>query len=273
MKKDEEGYDFESQVKARPGIFINGAHHPRELTSITMVMYMMLKFLYEYVNDVRQIESDFIEKRAAFFFIPIVNLDGFLTLENIFKKTGKIYYLRKNKNTSHTKKKCSGKKQYEYGVDLNRNYGYGFGGPNAETDPCGKTYGGPYPFSEPETQSIKKFMEKWTNIKLVLNVHTWGNFICVPFLAGDKKNMEIEAPKYARARAFYDKLETCNFRPKGNKIGNVEQTLGYRAPGTATDWMLSELNVTAITPELGTVSSYSRNFFLASWYAIEEVLT
>ena len=106
-------------------------------------------------------------------------------------------------------------------MDLNRNYAYGWGGKGVVTDPCGKTYAGPYPFSEPETQSIKKFMEKWTNIKLVLNVHSYGNYICVPFLADDDKNLKIEEPQFTKARNFYKKLETCGLRPKGNRVGNV----------------------------------------------------
>ena len=59
----------------------------------------------------------------------------------------------------------------------------------------------------------------------------------------------------------------------GNKVGNVAQTLGYRAPGTASDWMLAELNVIAITPELGTERKWSEGFYLNSKAAIEDVVT
>jgi len=48
------------------------------------------------------------------------------------------------------------------GVDLNRNYSYKFAFDNegSSNNPCQEDYRGPYPFSEPETQAIKNFVEK-----------------------------------------------------------------------------------------------------------------
>ena len=43
------GQSFKAKVKSRPGIFINGAHHSRELTSISMNVYIMLKLLHSTV--------------------------------------------------------------------------------------------------------------------------------------------------------------------------------------------------------------------------------
>lgn len=79
-------------MKARTGIFVNGAHHPRELTTITMVVYVMLKFLYEHVHGGSNLYYD----KAAFFFIPAINLDGITVIEKEFKLTGKIVPIRKN---------------------------------------------------------------------------------------------------------------------------------------------------------------------------------
>jgi carboxypeptidase T len=173
---------FEDEVKRRPGIFVNGAHHPRELTSITMVVYMMLKFLYESVHgNSLSVETNLLDK-AAIFFTPVVNIDGVYFLEKHYRLTGKLIWIRKNKRELDD---CPNGVDYEEGVDLNRNYGYGWGGGETILDPCEKTYGGPFPFSEPETQSIKNFMETWRSIKLALNIHAFGNLICIPFMADD----------------------------------------------------------------------------------------
>lgn len=48
------------------------------------------------------------------------------------------------------------------GVDLNRNYPWAFGEHDdvgSSDDPCSDVYGGPYPFSEPETQAIRNIIE------------------------------------------------------------------------------------------------------------------
>jgi hypothetical protein len=48
LRKDLE-VDFEAQVKDRPGVFMNGVHHARELTTVSMNVYLMLKALWSYV--------------------------------------------------------------------------------------------------------------------------------------------------------------------------------------------------------------------------------
>ena len=59
-------------------------------------------------------------------------------------------------------------------MDLNRNYDYGwdlnrFG---SSKRPCEEDYRGTTPFSEPETQAIKNFVDKYhSKIKVVLNLH------------------------------------------------------------------------------------------------------
>ena len=203
----------------------------------------MLKFLYEFVHT----GMPLLEK-AAIFFSPVINVDGVQFLETEFQRTGKLPWIRKNKRPMT----CQEGVEYEAGVDLNRNYGY-----SSPLDQCEKTYGGPFPFSEPETQSVKNFIQTYNNIKLAVNIHAYGNYICIPFLADDAENTKLES--YPSARTFYDKLRERENRPM---MGNVAQITGQQAPGTASDWMLEEMNVIAITVELGTNSTESEAFFL-----------
>lgn len=56
------------------------------------------------------------------------------------------------------------------GVDLNRNFGYRWGGMGTSKSPCRETYAGTGPFSEPETRSIKNFFEiSAANFKVCCN--------------------------------------------------------------------------------------------------------
>lgn len=45
------------------------------------------------------------------------------------------------------------------GVDLNRNFGYRWGGLGTSKQPCREIFAGTGPFSEPETAAIKNFFE------------------------------------------------------------------------------------------------------------------
>ena len=58
-------------------------------------------------------------------FIPIFNIDAVTLMGKTFKQTSRLTYLRKNRKFDASMKGCS--KADEYGVDLNRNYGFKFG--------------------------------------------------------------------------------------------------------------------------------------------------
>jgi carboxypeptidase T len=203
---------FNDLVKARPGIFINGAHHPREMTGVSMTMYLMMRLLHSWTHRFEmQVENillnQLIDEKAAIFFIPIVNIDGVRHISKVYTKTGKLLKVRKNMQDYRNGKKCKTPKLFQVGVDLNRNYAHGFGDEGASADPCHWLYRGPFPFSEPETQAVRNFLYKWDNIKFGINFHAYGNFLCVPFHNGDTDNRELQKPQYKLARSFFNKLE------------------------------------------------------------------
>ena len=60
-----------------------------------------------------------------------------------------------------------------YGVDLNRNFGYmwGYDDEGSSPDPYSETYRGASAFSEPETQALREFVND-REFKICLNYHT-----------------------------------------------------------------------------------------------------
>lgn len=55
------------------------------------------------------------------------------------------------------------------GVDLNRNFGYRWGGLGTSKQPCREIFAGTGPFSEPETAAMKNFFEaSAANFKVVI---------------------------------------------------------------------------------------------------------
>ena len=68
---------------------------------------------------------------------------------------------------------------YGIGVDLNRNYGGGWGGAGAADVAADPTYRGAGPFSEPETQAVRELISSRQVTTLITN-HTFGNLVLRP---------------------------------------------------------------------------------------------
>lgn len=69
-----------------------------------------------------------------------------------------------------------------FGIDLNRNYGYNWGFDDDGSSPFtgDETYRGTVPFSEPETQIMRDFVNS-RSFRIALNYHTFGNLLIYPW--------------------------------------------------------------------------------------------
>ena len=78
---------------------------------------------------------------------------------------------------------------------MNRNYGYMFGyddkGSSGEQNICSDDYRGPHAFSEPETAAMRDFVGNWTNIKIAINFHCYGNLFITPFNYDNNQNINL----------------------------------------------------------------------------------
>lgn len=100
------------------------------------------------------------------YILPVHNPDGY----EYTHKTDRLW--RKNRSGSG---RCAG-------VDLNRNYGYKWGGKGTSQNPCTEIYAGKGPFSEPETAAVKRFFDN-TKDKFFafLTFHSYGQYILHPW--------------------------------------------------------------------------------------------
>jgi hypothetical protein len=91
-------------------------------------------------------------EETAIFFVPIINLDGYIRIGANWDKNFDLAEVRKNSHLYSSQEMCS---SIGLGVDLNRNYAFMFGhddnGSRGEDAPCEDDYRGPSAFSEPET--------------------------------------------------------------------------------------------------------------------------
>lgn len=116
--------------------------------------------------------------------IPVVNIDGYNAIGTNFLSTNKLTPIRKNRHL-YLSQTTAGCDTSSIGVDLNRNYGFMFAydntGSSGENNVCADDYRGPYAFSEPETAAMRDFVGNWTNIKIAINFHSYGNLFISPF--------------------------------------------------------------------------------------------
>lgn len=224
-------------ISAKPGIVFMGNHHAREHVSCEIPL-MQLQYLAENYGVDQQITA--LVDRRDIFFIPMVNPDGV----EYDIKTGRYKWQRKNMRPNRTSK---------IGVDLNRNYGYMWGTGGSSKDPSSDVYMGPTPFSEPETQAIKAFVESRPNLKILLSYHTFSELILYPW--GHTYDDITKADDQATYVAMAQKMAEWNgYTPQ-------QSSELYIASGDTTDWSYGTLGIFSFTFELSPRDMWEGGFY------------
>lgn len=138
----------------KPALFYTGTIHAREWIGIELALDFA-RYVVESISFDPWVKSLF--RAATIYMVPCANPDGLEYSRNHFS------FWRKNRRQN-----ADG----SYGVDLNRNFPIGFSKSNKTYS---EIYPGPQPFSEPETQALKQFVEGHPNIAIALDYHSQGN--------------------------------------------------------------------------------------------------
>ncbi|OGS01770.1 MAG: hypothetical protein A2V88_12605 [Elusimicrobia bacterium RBG_16_66_12] len=225
-----------ASVSRKPGIAFMGMHHAREHLS-NEVPLLLAKRLVENRKDpevARLLASRDIT------IIPMVNPDG-----GEYDVSSDTYHMhRKNmrRNDDGT-----------VGVDLNRNYAWGWGGEGASPYPIDDTYRGSSAFSEPETKAIKAFIEGKKNLTTLLSYHTFSELVLYPWGGSHEPIADKNALKAYQVMAS----------EMGRMTGYTPmQSSGlYVATGDLTDWAWGEHGVFSWTFELTPKSMWDGGFY------------
>lgn len=136
--------------------------HAREWISPAVVTYIANKFIENWHG------LPFYIRNVNWYFYPIANPDGY----EYSHTTDRLW----RKNTRSHGRICPG-------VDLNRNFGYMWGGKGTSANPCSQTYRGVKAFSEPETFYISKFITSFPKrtFSAYLSFHSYGQYILYPW--------------------------------------------------------------------------------------------
>mgnify|MGYP002780714741 CR=1 FL=1 len=220
----------------KPGAIYLGTHHAREHLS-TEIPLRLANYLLQNKADPKI--SALLDSRDVWF-VPLVNPDG--SEHDI--STGNYKSWRKNRRPNG---------DGTFGVDLNRNYGYRWGTGGSSTNTNSDVYMGQAPFSEPETQVVKSFVESHLNAKILLSFHTFSELILYPW--GNTYD-QVQNPK--DLAVFETMARTMS---QWNNYKPQQSSELYIASGDTCDWAYGEHGIFAFTFELTPSSIWEGGFY------------
>ncbi|WP_321471550.1 M14 family zinc carboxypeptidase [Halarcobacter sp.] len=138
----------------KPALFYTGTIHAREWIGHELAIEFT-KYILENIQHDPTLQKYL--KKSTIYMVPCANPDGYEYSRTHFS------FWRKNRRVN-----ADG----SYGVDLNRNFPIGY---VKSTSTTSNVYGGPEPFSEPETKALRDFVETHENITIALDYHSQGN--------------------------------------------------------------------------------------------------
>ncbi|MBI5404377.1 MAG: immune inhibitor A [Ignavibacteriae bacterium] len=201
-----------NESSTEPVIYYDGLHHAREPMSSEVQLYYMYWLCENYASNP---EAAYLVNNREIFFLPCVNPDGY------------VYNQTTNPNGGGGWRKNRRNNGGSYGVDLNRNYSYGWGlNSGSSGTPSSDTYRGPSAFSEPETQGVRDFL-LLRHPKIALSIHSVAGSILNPYSYCDT------AIRYDLYADF-----SSDFGPTNQYLyGTVNEMLAYYSSGTTRDFM------------------------------------
>jgi hypothetical protein len=148
----------------KPAVLYTGCQHAREWAAAMSAMFIADSLVRDYGSD-PAITS--LVDRIEFFVIPVVNVDGFEFTYAPAPIGDRMW--RKNRRDHG---------DGNFGVDLNRNWGVDWGGPNSTSSNTGSDlYFGSGPFSEPETAAVRDFIIARPRLVAHIDVHSYGQLV------------------------------------------------------------------------------------------------
>ncbi|XP_037824192.1 carboxypeptidase B-like isoform X1 [Lucilia sericata] len=201
-------------------VFIDAGLQGRDWLSPAAVTLAISKLTYLWDSP----ESEIIH-HIDWYFLPVANPDGY----QYSRITDRLW--TKNRHFD-TKTGC-------FGVNLDRNFEYKWGGSGSSENPCKNLYKGAKKFSEPETRAIRNFM---LNMKDYLGAYIsfggYGQEIAYPwgdadFVTDNQRNLHKVGRK---AMANFRKLNQAEYR-----VGSSYRLKLARA-GNSADWVQYHIN-------------------------------
>lgn len=232
----------------KPAFFLMGGIHAREYTTSETV----LRFAEEMVNGYgTNPDATWLLDHHELHILPHTNPDG-------RKQAEQGYYQRKNRNPNGATT-CSNPptSSNQYGVDLNRNYSFKYGGASTSTSKCNVQYRGPAADTEPETTAVESYLASLfpdqrgpldtdaapaTATGLLVTLHSYAQLVLYPWGWGTTPAPNATGlATLGRKFGFHNGYSVCQ-----------PGVCLYAASGVTEDWLYGTLGVPGYTFEIGT---------------------
>lgn len=210
-------------TEGKAAVFFTGTQHAREWLSPMTVMCLADTYARDYGSDPRI--TDVLDA-IVLYVVPMVNPDGYA-----YSWAGDRYW-RKNTRGG-------------YGVDLNRNWGYQWGGDGSSGSYGDETFRGDAPFSEPETQAVKAYIESKPDGVAFIDFHSFAELVLYPW--GYQYGA---APDDAQLSQIAGQMSSAIQGTHGNYFQPIQGSDLYPASGVIDDWAYGEHGMMAFTIEL-----------------------
>ncbi|XP_023063589.1 carboxypeptidase A2 isoform X2 [Piliocolobus tephrosceles] len=199
----------------KPAIWLDAGIHAREWVTQATALWTANKIASDYVKN-PSITS--ILDTLDIFLLPVTNPDGY-----VFSQT-------KNRMWRKTRSKVSG--SLCVGVDPNRNWDAGSGGPGASSNPCSDSYHGPSANSEVEVKSIVDFIKSHGKVKAFITLHSYSQLLMFPYgYKCTKPDNSDELSEVAQKAA----QSLTSLHGTKYKVGPICSVI-YQASGGSIDW-------------------------------------
>jgi len=220
--------------ETEPKVLYTAIHHAREPMSLMETIFFMWYVLENYGTNE---EITYLVNETQLFFVPCINPDGYVYNETTNPNGGGMWRKNRRNNGGGV-----------YGVDLNRNYGYGWGTTGTSANTSNDTYCGTAPYSEPEVQAMRWLVQNH-NFVTAFNAHTYARSILFP--------IGTTTAEFADHHDYFQ-AET-NHMVQFNGYTPMKSSLLYQASGDSDDYMYKmdigvgvKDTMFVHTPEVGT---------------------
>lgn len=215
---------------AAPSWLFNAAHHANEASTPEFVMDLV-RYLLQHRREKKV--RDWLQT-FRIVAVPVVNPDGSHAFWNISDEFG-----RKNRRPIEGN-------HHNLGVDLNRNYPFRWGGPEARYDtdvPGSDFYRGPAPASEPEVQAMVRLAEQERFVGAV-SYHAAATRLLVPYTIPGVEDPEPSVP-WALAAELIAGWSPLTARKRYQAVRAL-----YPVSGTEQDWYFHRFGTLAYLLEI-----------------------
>lgn len=200
-------------VPGKGSIFLEATIHGDEWLGATTSTFIINELLTD-----PSLSS--ILNRFEWYFLPILNVDGFSYAWNVERTW------RKTRRPSVNSLLC-------IGSDPNRNSDVAWNVSRSSSAPCHQNYPGDFAFSEPEVYQFSEFMKTVPNLDIYFNFHCYGQFFMFPSGISETPietyQLHHEIGEIANA-AIFNKTGTPY------ELGPITEFFGLIS-GTTTDWV------------------------------------